>query len=317
MAWVRRHGHDPQGPLRFARSVCIRDPVMPTHKQMLIRSIGVGLALVATASLAETQTHKAPTAPKSLRLYIFDCGVIHTTNGDAYSLKKEEMGSTEMSNPCILVAHPKGTLMWDNGDIPDRAFPPGGGRATLGVVTQDKPLLPQMAAVGYAPGDITYLSMSHYHGDHVANANSFAGATWLVRKVERDRMFAAEPIPRSDPANYSALKTSKTIILEKDEYDVFGDGTVIIKSTPGHTPGHNVLFLKMKKTGPVVLSGDLYHYPEERTLTRLPVADFNKDQTAASRAELEKFLKKTGAQLWIEHDIVANARLKKAPAFYD
>ena len=130
-------------------------------------------------------------------------------------------------------------------------------------------------------------------------------------------MFSDTPIPRSDPANYSDLKTSKTILLDKDEWDVFGDGSVVIKSTPGHTPGHNVLFLKLKKTGPVVLSGDLYHYPEERTLNRLPVADFNKEQTAASRAELERYLKRTGAQLWIEHDIIANAKLKKAPAFYE
>ena len=275
------------------------------------------LALLASAGAAQAQVHKAPKAPKSLRLYIFDCGVIHTANGDAYALKKDEMASTEMSIPCILIAHPKGTLMWDNGDIPDRAFPPGGGRASAGVVTQDKPLLPQLAAIGYAPGDITYLSMSHYHGDHVANANSFASATWLVRKVERDRMFSAEPIVRSPVENYSELKNSKTILLDKDEWDVFGDGTVVIKSTPGHTPGHNVLFLKLKKTGPIVLSGDLYHYPEERTLNRLPIAEFNKDQTAASRAELEVFLKKTGAQLWIEHDITANAKLKKAPAFYE
>jgi glyoxylase-like metal-dependent hydrolase (beta-lactamase superfamily II) len=290
---------------------------MITHLNLSFRFIGMTLALALSPELVAAQVHQPPKAPKSVRLYIFDCGVIHTTNGDAYSLKKEEMASTEMSIPCILVAHPKGTLMWDNGYIPDRAFPPAGGQATSGVVTQDKPLLPQMAAVGYAPGDITYLSMSHYHGDHIANANSFAGATWLVRKVERDRMFSDTPIPRSDPANYSELKTSKTILLDKDEWDLFGDGTVVIKSTPGHTPGHNVLFLKLKKTGPVVLSGDLYHYPEERTLNRLPVADFNKEQTATSRAELEVFLKKTGAQLWIEHDIIANAKLKKAPGFYD
>src|SRR3954465_12571076 len=176
------------------------------------------IALILGAALGAAQPHTPPRAPKSPRLYVFDCGVIHTTNGDPYSLKKEEMASTEMSIPCLLVAHPKGTLMWDNGDIPDRAFPPGGGRATAGVVTQDTPLLPQMAAVGYAPGDITYLSMSHYHGDHVANANSFAGATWLVRKVERDRMFSAEPILRSPVDNYSELKTSKTILIDKDEW---------------------------------------------------------------------------------------------------
>jgi quinol monooxygenase YgiN len=256
-------------------------------------------------------------APPSPRLYVFDCGVIHTNNGDAYSLKKEEMASTEMSIPCILVAHPRGNLMWDNGYIPDRAFPPGGGQASLGVVTQDRPLLPQMAAAGFTPADVTHLSMSHYHGDHIANSNSFAAATWLVRKVERDRMFSEPPIPRADPANYNLLKNSRTVLLERDEHDVFGDGTVVIKSTPGHTPGHNVLFLRLKNTGPVVLSGDLYHYPEERTLNRLPVAEFNREQTAASRVELERFLKRTGAQLWIEHDIIANAKLKKAPAFYD
>ena len=270
--------------------------------------------LVVAASQA---AQKHPKAPKTLRLYVFDCGTIHTTNGDAYSLKKEEMGSTEMSIPCFMIAHPKGTLMWDNGDIPDSAFPAGGGPAHVGVVTQDKPLLPQLAAVGYTPADITYLAMSHYHGDHVANANSFAGSTWLVRKVERDRMFSNDPIPRSDPANYNLLKNSKTVIIDKDEYDVFGDGKVIIKSTPGHTPGHQSLFLKLAKTGPVVLSGDLYHYPEERTLNRLPVAEFDRDQTAASRAELEGFLKKTGAQLWIQHDILGNAKLRKAPEFYE
>ena len=272
------------------------------------------IAILLGACWAQSQ---GATAPKSLRLYIFDCGIIHTTNVDAYSLKKEEVASTEMAIPCILVAHPKGTLMWDNGDIPDRAFPPGGGPASAGVVTQAKPLLPQLAAVGYTPADITYLAMSHYHGDHMANANAFAGSTWLVRKVERDRMFSGEPIPRSDPANYSLLKNSKTVIIDQDEYDVFGDETVIIKSAPGHTPGHQVLFLKLKKTGPIVLSGDLYHYPEERTLNRLPVAEFNKEQTAASRGELEVFLKKTGAQLWIQHDFVGNAKLKKAPEFYE
>jgi len=281
------------------------------------QTLATSTAILLGACLTGTFLQAAPKPPKNLRLYIFDCGTIHTTTVDAYSLKKEEVGSTEMAIPCILVAHPKGTLMWDNGDIPDRAFAPGGGPASAGVVTQAKPLLPQLAAVGYAPADITYLAMSHYHGDHVANANAFGGSTWLVRKVERDRMFSGEPIPRSDPANYSQLKNSKTVIIDQDEYDVFGDGTVIIKSAPGHTPGHQVLFLELKKTGPVVLSGDLYHYPEERTLHRLPVAEFNKDQTAASRAELEVFLKKTGAQLWIQHDFLGDAKLKKAPEFYE
>ena len=181
-----------------------------------VLALSGGLALVQAKAQATTSLSKK--APGSLRLYIFDCGTIHTTSVDAYSLKTDEVGSTEMSIPCIMVAHPRGTLMWDNGDIPDRAFKPGGGPAAAGVVTQAAPLLPQLAAVGYAPADITYLAMSHYHGDHVANANAFAGSIWLVRKVERDRMFSDVPIPRSDPANYNLLKNSKTVIIDQDEY---------------------------------------------------------------------------------------------------
>ena len=283
----------------------------------MIRPLLLSLSLFTAPLFAQAPSAQEPNSRKTLRLYVFDCGTIHTTTVDAYSLKKEEVGSTEMSIPCFLISHPKGLLMWDNGDIPDNAFKPGGGPVQQGVVTQSMPLLPQLAAVGYRPADVTFLAMSHYHGDHVANANSFAGSTWLVRKVERDRMFSDQPIPRSNPDNYNLLKNSKTVILDKDEHDVFGDRTVIIKSTPGHTPGHQVLFLKLAKTGPIVLSGDLYHYPEERTLNRLPVAEFDVKQTAASRAALEIFLRKTRAQLWIQHDFIGNAKLKKAPGFYE
>ena len=98
---------------------------------------------------------------------------------------------------------------------------------------------------------------------------------------------------------------------------IFGDGTVIIKFTPGHTPGHQSLFLKLAKTGPVLLSGDLYHYPEEMTLKVVPSFDFDKEQTAKSRAAIEDFVKKNKAQLWIQHDVANGAKLKKAPEFYD
>jgi glyoxylase-like metal-dependent hydrolase (beta-lactamase superfamily II) len=113
------------------------------------------------------------------------------------------------------------------------------------------------------------------------------------------------------------LQESKTIILKKDEYDVFGDGSVIIKSAPGHTQGHQVLYVKLAKTGGVVLSGDLYHYPAERTLDRVPTFEFNQEQTRASRVAVDAFLKKTNAQLWIQHDFDGNVKLKKSPQFYE
>ena len=275
------------------------------------------LAMLGIATSAISQQRKAQ-PPKSVRLYVFDCGSLNIDDISRYQLKKEEIATNIMSDPCFLVAHPKGTMIWDTGAVPDAAFKPGGGPATLRSATTARPLTAQLAEIGYVPADITYLSLSHFHWDHVGNANVFASSTWLVRKLERDIMFAdPPPYPRTEPANYSALKNSKTVIITQDEYDVFGDGTVVIKSAPGHSPDHQVLFLKLAKTGPILLSGDLYHYPEERKLNRVPTTEFNAEQTVASRAAVEAFLKKTGAQLWIEHDFTGNAKLKKAPEFYE
>ena len=276
--------------------------------------------ILAGVSAAVAQQHHAPVV-KSLRVYIFDCGMLKIADPGRYHLKPEEMATTNMSVACFLVAHPKGTLMWDVGVIPDGQLKPDGAPVTVeyatSVATVTRPLLPQLAAVGYLPSDITYLAFSHFHYDHVANANAFAASTWLVRKLERDIMFSDPPSPRTVPAFFSQLKNSKTIIIKDDEYDVFGDKSVIIKSAPGHSPDHQVLFLRLVNTGPVLISGDLYHYPEERKLNRLPTTEFNVEQTAASRARIEDFLKKTGAQLWIQHDFLGNAKLKKAPQYYD
>jgi len=274
------------------------------------------LAVLATgACFLQAQTKPQP--PKSLRVYVFDLGILDNPDISRYSLRREEIGTHLMSVPSFLIVHPKGTLIWDTGAIPDSTFKPDGMPARLNYATSLKPLMSQMAQVGYKPADITYLAFSHFHWDHVGNANLFAGATWLVRQKERDIMFSDTPSTRTIPANYSALKNSKTVIIKDDEYDVFGDGAVIIKSAPGHSPDHQVLFLKLAKTGPVVLSGDLWHYPEERTLGRLPTMEFDKQQTAASRERIEAFLKKTHAQLWIQHDYLAVSKLKKAPAYYE
>jgi glyoxylase-like metal-dependent hydrolase (beta-lactamase superfamily II) len=113
------------------------------------------------------------------------------------------------------------------------------------------------------------------------------------------------------------LQRSRTIALGAEDHDVFGDGNVVMKLAAGHTPGHQVLLVKLPKTGPVVLSGDLYHYPEERALGRVPTFEADQQQTAASRAAIEAFLMRSGARLWIQHDLTGTSALKKAPAFYD
>ncbi len=282
----------------------------------VLRSLFLAALAVLIPSGVMAQQPK-PQAPQALRLYVFDGGSLNIPDTTPYRLKKEDLATTYMSVACFLVVHPKGTLIWDSGAVPDSGFKPGGGSGTLRYATATKPLEGQLAEAGYKPADITYLALSHFHWDHVGNSNLFAGSTWLVTKAERDIMFSDPPSPRTEPQNYSALRNSKTVILTKNDYDVFGDGTVVIKAAPGHSPGHQVLFLKLPKTGPVLLSGDLYHYPEERKLNLVPTTEFNAEQTAVSRAAIEAFLKKTGAQLWIQHDFNGNAKLRKAPNYYD
>jgi N-acyl homoserine lactone hydrolase len=263
---------------------------------------------------------------RPLRLYVFDCGTLPIADTTLFGLKKEEVVTPDLSVACFLVVHPKGTLIWDPGAVPDTAWQPTGKPVIQHIVLPDsqqlsvtviKPLKAQLAAVGYLPADITYLAFSHYHYDHTANANEFAGATWLVREVERNAMFAEKPPRLTQPSSYAALRNSKTVLIKSDDFDIFGDGTVVIKRAVGHTPGHQVLYVKLQKTGGVVLSGDLYHYAQQRTLNRVTTFDDNPEHTRASRVAIEAFLKKTGAQLWIQHDFISNAKLKKAPDYYD
>jgi glyoxylase-like metal-dependent hydrolase (beta-lactamase superfamily II) len=275
------------------------------------------IVLLCVASVVTTAQQRKAQPPPSVRLYVFDCGKLDIPDISPYQLTRAEIATNVMSVPCFLVAHPKGTLMWDVGVVPDALIAPGKPGTLRGYATATRKLETQLNEIGYAPSDITYLSFSHFHWDHVGNANLFARATWLVRKVERDLMFSDPPSPRTEPAHFSALKDSRTTFIATADHDVFGDGKVVIKTAPGHSPGHQVLFVNLANSGPVLLSGDLYHYPEERTLTKVPTTEFDREQSAASRASIEAFLTRAHAQLWIQHDFNAISKLKKSPSYYD
>ena len=161
------------------------------------KSILALIAIAASASFATAQQHRAK-PPKSLRLYVFDCGSLNIPDTSPYRLTKEELATNMMSVPCFLIAHPKGTMMWDTGAIPDSSFK-AGVPGTLRYAKTAKSLTAQLAEIGYAPADINYLVLSHFHWDHIGNSNLFAGATWLVPKAERDVMFSDPPSPRVGP----------------------------------------------------------------------------------------------------------------------
>jgi glyoxylase-like metal-dependent hydrolase (beta-lactamase superfamily II) len=249
------------------------------------------------------------------RLYVLDCGTLIYNRPEDYGLSREEVATTNMAVTCYLVVHPKGMLLFDTGLADTLVGRPiwehvEDGYAKLKLNT----LRGQLADIGVTPEMVMYLALSHSDWDHVGNANDYAGATWLTPRAEREVMFGPHATAADRPL-FQALEHAHSVVYEGD-HDVFGDGTVVLKFAPGHTPGHQCLYVKLAHTGGIVLSGDLYHYPEERTLHRMPKEEMSAG-TVESRAAIEQFVQQTHSQLWIGHSIAFFRDALKAPAWYD
>jgi glyoxylase-like metal-dependent hydrolase (beta-lactamase superfamily II) len=234
-------------------------------------------------------------------------------NGDMFSDDGAYKGQPEkLVVPCFLIRHPKGDLIWDTGVPQDTADLPG-GKGPGGLTVKHK-LTDQLAQLGLKPSDIKYLSVSHSHFDHIGNAGLFASATWIVDPRERDYAFRDQA--RADKASfarYSALEGSKQILVDGDQpYDVYGDGSVTIYRTPGHTPGHTVLLVRLPKAGAVILAGDMWHIAESRAARRVPRFNFDKAQTLASMDKVEALAAANHARVIREHVI---ADFETLPAF--
>ncbi|MHC4575380.1 MAG: N-acyl homoserine lactonase family protein [Planctomycetota bacterium] len=219
-----------------------------------------------------------------------------------------------MANPCFLVHHPKGILLWDAG-LPDALVGKTVGDETM-QFSMKKTLASQLEELDLSPQDIDYLVHSHTHYDHIGNSNMFASSTLLVQEKEYEYAFGSDAEKRDDYIYYKALKQSHTIKLNGD-YDVFGDGAVVILFAPGHTPGHQVLFIDLPKTGPVLLSGDLYHFAEQRIHRRVPRFNHNREETLDSMGKIERFIDQKGARLIIQHELKQISSLPHAPDFID
>jgi glyoxylase-like metal-dependent hydrolase (beta-lactamase superfamily II) len=255
-------------------------------------------------------------------MYMFDLG----------ARPPRQAGAAPTVSPAYLIVHPKGSLLWEAGPIPDMFVGTKLSRANLRDNIKEwlseSTLKSRLAEIGYKAADITYLALSHYHDDHTANANDFVKSTWLVQKDEHAEMFGDRP-PRNvfswhvaDFRTYRELKKSKTVLINNTDHDVFGDGTVVIKFTPANTPGGQALFVKLAKNGPVLLSGDLYHSyaehaPPFEPTKSLTVNEQDYQDKLASRLAMEDFMKQTGTKLWIQHDFAFYTSLKKSPEYYE
>ncbi len=253
-----------------------------------------------------------------VRLYALDCGHAAFKDMAMFSDTGEYDGKPgEVADPCFVIRHPKGVLLWDTGLGDKFAATKEGVDVMPGIhVNVPATLIEQLHSLDLAPKDVSYVAFSHFHFDHTGNANEFPDSVWIINKAELRTALSTEPPSGVVPESFSAYKTAKTQMIDGD-YDVFGDGTVLILKAPGHTPGHQVLELKLQKTGTVILSGDLYHSRANREFRRVPVMNANRADTLASIERIEKIAKNTKARVVVQHDIQDFQALPKFPAYLD
>ena len=276
-----------------------------------VKRAGVLAATLLSLMVSVVPGHAQSDKPGVEKLYILNCGEGVAGDISRWSPGLNEGKSMDFVDNCYLIKHAQGWMLWDTG-IPDAvaAMPNGLVPADPKAVFWHRPktLAAQLDQLGVKPSDIKVIAVSHTHPDHIGNVEMFPAAMLYVQKAEYDWP-GANNAPRFKP-EHPVTK------LDGDR-DVFGDGSVIILSTPGHTPGHQSLLVKLPHTGAVVLSGDAVHFRSNWDNRGVPSNNFSKEQTLVSMQKLSETLTKEHAQLWINHDKAQRDSLRMSPEFYD
>jgi N-acyl homoserine lactone hydrolase len=276
-------------------------------------------AIGAVALAAGCARFTAATSGGVERMYVFNCGEATVKDISRWSPGVNPGQSFEFSDHCYLIRHAKGWMLWDSGYSDAVAAKPEGvvGAGGLIVGRMPRTLTSQLAEIGLTPGHITHLAFSHTHGDHVGNANLFTKATLYIQETEYDAAFGPDFAKFGfNLTSYEKLRDSRIIKLRGD-HDVFGDGSVMILSTPGHTPGHQSLLVRLPRRGPVILSGDLVHFQDNWDHRRVPAFNYNREQSVASMEKVAELMKSQKAELWINHDKAQSARIPKSPQYIE
>ncbi|MFY0602434.1 MAG: N-acyl homoserine lactonase family protein [Flavobacteriaceae bacterium] len=261
---------------------------------------------IAFVSCKNSEKKEAP-KKAAVKLHALVGGSILVNKLEVFSQDTTYTGqSKQFTDGYYVISHPKGNLMWDAG-LPENLVIPEPFTTGNGVFTIQRPdsLVNQLKTIGLKIEDFKYFALSHHHFDHTGHANYMKDATWLVQENEYN--FLAGDSTKVNPAIKELTKVKKL----NGDHDVFGDGTVVIKSMPGHTIGHQVLYVEV--TGlekPVLLTGDLYHFEENRKTRGVPSFNYDVKQTLESMDAFEAFAKEKNAEVIIQHSPIAFKRLQ-------
>jgi glyoxylase-like metal-dependent hydrolase (beta-lactamase superfamily II) len=260
-------------------------------------ALAVGIAFSSTAAVAQ--------AAPDVKLTRLDCGTpqaptdVNTRFSDTYSYPGVKL---QFVYSCYLIKHGDDYMVWDTGQA-----------TSAGAVAPKVGLVELLAQLKVGPEQVKFIGISHFHGDHIGQANALPKATLLIGKGDWDVLTSPKPPANVNPqlvSNWiSGGGTVEPVPLDKD---VFGDGSVVMLATPGHTPGHHSLLVKLPQKGAVILSGDAVHFQENYDGSGVPIFNFDRSQTLASIDRIRKIAANLKATLIIQHD----ARdVGKLPAF--
>jgi len=271
---------------------------------MLKRLLGFALGCLVAATPAAAQ----PARP-ALEMWRLDCGQIRVTNLDVFSDTYAYVGrQMTLTDSCYLIRHGDRYLLWDTGLPGEIAGQPEGGEGPFRMSLRER-VREQLARIGVQPGQVTFVGVSHYHDDHIGQAADFPGATLLVGAADWEAI-------RGRPATAARFRPwiegqSRAQPLRGD-HDVFGDGSVTVLNMPGHTPGHRSLLVRLPRSGPVLLTGDLYHFTENMRRGGLPIFNTDRADTLASMARFQEIARNLRARIIIQHE---PADIRRLPAF--
>jgi N-acyl homoserine lactone hydrolase len=250
------------------------------------------------------------------RLYDLNAGLAVAPDRSVHSPGGWNGEQITLSCNAYLIRGAGEWIMWDKG-IDDAVAQEPGGRIIAhnirGIVVRT--IVCQLADVGITPADVGRVLLSHAHFDHVGNPELFPHATWHIQRREHQAMFGPDYEEYGyAPQLYHGQREAKVELMDGD-LDVFGDGSVRIVSTPGHTPGHCSLLLP--KTGPILLSGDVAHYRFNMEHRCVPTMNSDPEESRRSMERVDAIVHDEGAQLWLNHDLVQTATIPHAPSYFE
>ncbi len=202
---------------------------------------------------------------------------------------------------CYLIKHGDDYMLWDTGFGPE-----------AGATAPKVALAEQLAKVGVKPEQVKFIGISHYHPDHTGGAAAFPSATLIIGKADWELLQNPPKGVNTAPLKHWLSGGGKVEPIALD-HDVFGNGAVMILSTPGHTAGHHSAMVKLAKTGPVILSGDAAHFRENYEVNGVPTFNVDRSQTLASLDRIKKLVANAKATFIIQHDPRDVAKLPAYP----